>query len=189
MRLEGYGSEGRVRVEEGRMGVGVGMGMATATATARGVVGRGGVRQRPRAAAQGGGRASVPGAKRLGSVAAGVGLCVCLAAGFGDVAGAGASDAGAAFVGRYADAKHPGCLREISGAGAALDVTGTDGTPGCTKGEKQTPWALTGQLNKQGDAILIDFTPKGGPKDLVGKKTEAGILFPDGNEWKKLAKQ
>jgi len=118
--------------------------------------------------------------------AACVGLCLCLALGAGGPAGA--AGAGAAFIGNYADENHPGCLRAISGAGApgVLEVTGTDGSPGCAKGEKQTPWALTGELTKQGDGILIDFSPKGGPRDLLGKKTDAGILFPDGNEWKKL---
>jgi len=27
---------------------------------------------------------------------------------------------------------------------------------------------------------------KGGPKNLLGKWTGKGIMFPDGNEWKKL---
>jgi hypothetical protein len=36
------------------------------------------------------------------------------------------------------------------------------------------------------DEIFIDFSPKGGPRDLLGKWTGKGILFPDGNEWKKI---
>ena len=34
--------------------------------------------------------------------------------------------------------------------------------------------------------IRIDFSPKGGPKDLLGKWTGKGILSPDGNNWSKL---
>jgi hypothetical protein len=52
-----------------------------------------------------------------------------------------------------------------------------------------TPRSLTGEvvhIPSKLDEILIDFTPKGGPKNLLGKWTGTGILFPDGNEWKKL---
>jgi len=101
----------------------------------------------------------------------------------------GASAAPSAFVGEYADPKHPGCLRSISGEGSVLDVTGTDGTPGCANGEKQKPWSLKGEVVKipsKEAEILIDFSPKGGPKNLLGKLTpEGGILFPDGNTWSK----
>ena len=101
----------------------------------------------------------------------------------------GASAAPSAFVGEYADPKHPGCLRSISGEGSVLDVTGTDGTPGCANGEKQKPWSLKGEIVKipsKETEILIDFSPKGGPKNLLGKLTpEGGILFPDGNTWSK----
>jgi len=38
---------------------------------------------------------------------------------------------------------------------------------------------------KKGDAYLIDFSSKGGPKDIEAKVTDEGksILFPDGNVW------
>ena len=110
-----------------------------------------------------------------------------------DAFAASSSSAPSVFVGEYADPKHPGCLRSIvvgDDAGATtLDVKGTDGTPGCANGEKQRPWSLTGDIVKvpsKQDEILIDFSPKGGPKNLLGKWTGTGILFPDGNEWKKL---
>ena len=35
--------------------------------------------------------------------------------------------------------------------------------------------------------ILIDFSPKGGPADVVGQWLgTGGIKFPDGNVWAKL---
>ena len=36
--------------------------------------------------------------------------------------------------------------------------------------------------------IFVDFSPKGGPKDLLGVYTEElnGIKWPDGNLWTKL---
>ena len=62
-------------------------------------------------------------------------------------------------------------------------------TPGCANGEKQKPWSLKGEVVKipsKEAEILIDFSPKGGPKNLLGKLTpEGGILFPDGNTWSK----
>ena len=43
-------------------------------------------------------------------------------------------------------------------------------------------------LASDGEKIFIDFSPKGGPKDLVGEWREdvAGVRFPDGNVWSKL---
>ena len=91
------------------------------------------------------------------------------------------------FVGRYSDPKHPGCAREIAAgsSGATLAVRGADGTPGCSNGEDQREWSLEGVVRGEGE-ILIDFSPKGGPKDLLGKWTGTGILYPDGNTWSKL---
>ncbi len=91
------------------------------------------------------------------------------------------------FVGRYSDPKHPGCAREIAAgsSGATLTVRGADGTPGCSNGEEQREWSLEGEVRGEGE-ILIDFSPKGGPKDLLGKWTGKGILYPDGNTWSKL---
>ena len=94
------------------------------------------------------------------------------------------------FVGKYADPKHPGCAREIAagssdGSATTLAVSGADGTPGCLNGEEQREWSLEGVVRGEGE-ILIDFSPKGGPKDLVGKWTGKGILYPDGNTWSKL---
>lgn len=80
------------------------------------------------------------------------------------------STATSVFVGKYADANHPGCAREVVSTGETLVVTGADGTPGCLNGEPQEQWTLTGVLYDQegcmtvkcSPSILIDFSPKGG---------------------------
>lgn len=93
------------------------------------------------------------------------------------------------FAGSYADPNHPNCLREIQ----VIDppnakITGTDGDPGCPPDGSGTEWSLIGTIKD--DTILIDFSPKGGPKDLKGvwePSPVAGIRFPDGNLWSKKA--
>jgi len=94
------------------------------------------------------------------------------------------------FSGSYSDPNHPNCLREIQVVNpTTAKVTGTDGTPGCPPDGTGRPWSLTGILSGD-DSILIDFTPKGGPKDLKGiwePTPIPGIRFPDGNLWSKKA--
>lgn len=99
-----------------------------------------------------------------------------------------AANAATDFTGSYADPFHPYCLREITqvtGATAgAATVSGTDGTPGCPPDGSGRVWSLVGKI--EGDSILVDFTPKGGPKDLKGVWESApkpGIRWPDGNLW------
>ena len=41
-------------------------------------------------------------------------------------------------------------------------------------------------VGPQTDTILIDFSPKGGPKNLIGQYDGSGIRFPDGNRWVKV---
>ena len=93
------------------------------------------------------------------------------------------------FSGSYADPNHPNCVREVQVVDPKLaDVTGTDGTPGCPPDGSGRKWSLVGKID--GDSILIDFTPKGGPKDLKGvweSSPVPGIRFPDGNLWSKKA--
>jgi hypothetical protein len=93
------------------------------------------------------------------------------------------------FNGKYSDPNHPGCLRGIERVRSTTKakVFGEDGTPGCqADGQKETKkWELEGELRGEND-ILIDFSKKGGPKNLLGKWTGSGVLFPDGNTWSKL---
>ena len=52
--------------------------------------------------------------------------------------------------------------------------------------EVSAVWKLTGSVAESGESIAIDFSPKGGPKDLLGVWEGDGIKFPDGNKWTKV---
>jgi len=78
--------------------------------------------------------------------------------------------------GTWKDPAHPGGYRKISLVGNNAIINGAD--------EDGKPWKVKGVL--QGNSIIIDFTPKGGPKDVEGKYVVGkGIVFPDGNTWYK----
>jgi hypothetical protein len=86
------------------------------------------------------------------------------------------------FQGSYADPFHPNCERVITTSTArGVTLRGTDGNPGCPVDGSGREWTLTGTVN--GNDILVDFTPKGGPKDLKGVWDGDGIRWPDGNKW------
>lgn len=86
------------------------------------------------------------------------------------------------FDGSYSDPKHPNCLRAIEVVGGKnAKISGTDGTPGCPADGSGKGWNLVGKV--QGDSILVDFTPKGGPPGLKGVFVGDGIEWPDGNKW------
>ena len=98
-----------------------------------------------------------------------------------------------AFAGRYADKKHPGCYREIFADGV---VAGEDGDPGCAGTASRAlarAWRLGGTIGVDDRSIFIDFSPKGGPANLLGSLVEptrelplGGVAFPDGNVWEKI---
>ena len=47
------------------------------------------------------------------------------------------------------------------------------------------PWTVRGTY--EGKSINVDFSPKGGPKDVTATYSIAGgLTFPDGNAWKKI---
>jgi hypothetical protein len=78
--------------------------------------------------------------------------------------------------GVWNDPAHPGCKRKIQLAGTKAIITGAD--------EDGKPWKVTGQL--EGNSIIVDFTPKGGPKGVEAKYVIGkGLVFPDGNVWTK----
>ena len=96
------------------------------------------------------------------------------------------------FAGTYTDpVNHPGGKRVIK-----LTV---DNRPAVLKGYKNAivnggggkgepkSYALPAYVNDKKGEIVIDFTPKGGPKDFVGKGEEGGIRFVrDGNFWPRV---
>lgn len=93
-------------------------------------------------------------------------------------------DAFNGFTGDYADPKHPNCLRNVQVIGRKASVSGTDGTPGCPSDGSGRKWSLVGSVDS--DKIFVDFSPKGGPKDLEGQwesEPVPGIRWPDGNLW------
>ena len=106
------------------------------------------------------------------------------------------------FTGFYDDPGHPGCLRQVKVVGAPLKADGTrptnpvmevvgydgNGTDKvCTERPTRADlWKIQGKM-KTNDEVMIDFSPKGGPANLLGKWDGDGIVFPDGNKWTKIA--
>jgi hypothetical protein len=107
------------------------------------------------------------------------------------------------FTGEYTDPQHPGCQRSIKVTGNAMDpsgrksrkpaavIKGTDNEDGgaCDAGSEPESWRLTATLSEDQSKIMVDFSPKGGPKDVVGKWVDGGIVFPDGNKWSKIEQE
>eukprot|EP00930_Biecheleria_cincta_P104451 TRINITY_DN9675_c0_g1_i1.p1 TRINITY_DN9675_c0_g1~~TRINITY_DN9675_c0_g1_i1.p1 ORF type:complete len:199 (-),score=33.57 TRINITY_DN9675_c0_g1_i1:219-764(-) len=97
--------------------------------------------------------------------------------------------AGARWSGSYTDPKHPGCERRIIYKKDKYIIAGesaTDGSKGCNSDTPTKKWQLVAQVaggprdawSGPADEILIDFSPKGGPKDAVATWDKDGILFP-----------
>lgn len=85
------------------------------------------------------------------------------------------------FTGSYHDPNHPNCLRKVSSEGKEITILGSDNIDGSDK------WLIKAKENQPGK-MLVDFSPKGGPKDLLGiyNTEKNGIQWPDGNLWSKL---
>jgi len=93
--------------------------------------------------------------------------------------------------GIYKDPKHPGCERGITKDGDEFVISGTsavDGAKECEKDMKTKKWYLVATKGAD-DELIIDFSPKGGPKDAVAKWDGDGIVFPDGNRWSKIKRK
>ena len=112
----------------------------------------------------------------------------CVAAAAVLAASAGPALAASPLEGRYSDPLHPGCTRTVSvtaGKVTGADGAGSDGA--CKAGEPVKEWALAATFAKDGQSMKVDFSPKGGPKDVTGTwNGKDGITFPDGNTWAKL---
>lgn len=66
------------------------------------------------------------------------------------------------YLGNYADPNHPGCLRKVEMDQDRLVILGSDSVDG------SNPWLLRMKESEEGK-FLVDFSPKGGPKNLLGK--------------------
>ena len=105
------------------------------------------------------------------------------------------------FTGDYDDPNHPGCLRQVKVVGAPLrgdgsrsaypvvEVVGYDGDGSSTtcseRPTREQLWKIQGTV-KSNTLASIDFSPKGGPGDLLARFEDGGIVFPDGNKWTKV---
>ncbi|CAE7498264.1 unnamed protein product [Symbiodinium natans] len=125
-----------------------------------------------------------------------------------------AFDEAGPWLGYYSDPQHPMCPRKIvyeydlykdgprddscgscsflqqpfmcsAWQTATIMVVGGDGDPGCEK-KVSKRWTAKVDFKAGSDSITIDFSKKGGPADVVGKWDKDGIVFPDGNKWKKI---
>jgi len=114
--------------------------------------------------------------------------------------------AASAFTGDYDDPNHPGCLRQVKVVGApmngvsgtrsafpVIEITGWDGPDGskaCTTRppSREDLWEVKGSVKSSSSAV-IDFSLKSGPPDLLAKYEDGGIVFPDGNKWKKVSEK
>jgi len=87
------------------------------------------------------------------------------------------------FEGQFKDPNHPNGYRKISVADGVATILGKDEPT-------DTEWKIVANLRGR-EEMLIDFSPKGGPKDLLAKwsKQMDAIEFPDGNKWPKIGGQ
>lgn len=90
--------------------------------------------------------------------------------------------------GRYSDPNHPAGFRTVvvSSEGAQGDdassivtIAGNDNAP------TGVEWTVLGHLRIESDSILltIDFSPKGGPANVLAVFDGSGLRFSDGNRW------
>lgn len=92
--------------------------------------------------------------------------------------------------GKYSDPNHPGCVRALdSTSKTEAHVVGVDPAAGqshCSGSSDQSWGPLDAILN--GSHIIVDFSPKGGPKNLSGVfvPLTSKIEWSDGNHWTRL---
>ena len=84
--------------------------------------------------------------------------------------------AGIRFAGTYSDPAYPGLPRKVQLAGTNVIITGVD-----EKGAKE--WKVKGK--PVGRALVLDYSSKGGPKQVIARWTGLGLAFEDGSTWTK----
>jgi len=91
-----------------------------------------------------------------------------------------------AFSGWFFDPNHPCCTRSVAVTQAGAVTVESRDSP------EAAPWRLAGDAAMSPDGrstlLVIDFSPKGGPKDLTATMNDASgdLSFPDGNVWTRL---
>ena len=84
--------------------------------------------------------------------------------------------AGIRFAGTYSDPAFPGLPRKLQLAGTNVIINGKDEKDG-------KEWKVKGK--PYGRALVLDFSSKGGEKDVIARWTGLGLSFPDGSVWTK----
>lgn len=85
----------------------------------------------------------------------------------------------------YDDPNHKLCPRKLEFNKGRVQFTGADGPDGghCEQNKRGKQFTIHGHAHN--GEVKMDFSSKGGPKDVVGKISKQGhITWPDGNEWK-----
>ena len=72
-----------------------------------------------------------------------------------------AKTATSVFEGQYDDPNHPGCLRKITVKNNLVTIVGSDEVDGSNQ------WIIRAKEDFPG-TIFVDFSPKGGPANLLG---------------------
>lgn len=62
---------------------------------------------------------------------------------------------------------------------------GPPGSPGCLGKGRPTEWRIYPTFTPNSDSLLFDFSSKGGPANVTARWDGTGIVFPDGNKWKR----
>jgi len=93
-------------------------------------------------------------------------------------------EAGASVLGGvFTDPPHhePGTwqgVRMITNVGDVLTLIGTD--------DGSSWFCVTGTYAQESGEVVIDFSPKGGPKDIAATWADGKLTFADGNFWSKV---
>jgi len=91
---------------------------------------------------------------------------------------------------KAAEAKAVDAKGKLEAAMAARDKVATAKTACVDRPTQSDVWKLTSTVAEDDSTIRIDFSPKGGPPNVVGKAENFGgemaIVFPDGNRWTKV---
>ena len=91
---------------------------------------------------------------------------------------------------KAAVAKAEDAKGKLEAATSARDKVATAKRACVGRPEQGDVWKLQATVAEDDSTIRIDFSPKGGPRNLLGKGQTLGgeteIVFPDGNRWTKV---